>query len=56
MLATIIAGHADLADLLFLVALIVFAVAAIERAVSHATDGMLVAIGLAFTAGALLVL
>lgn len=56
MLTVIAEGHPDLADLLLLIAVILFAITAIIRAMAHTIDGTLTAAGLFAVALALLVL
>jgi hypothetical protein len=52
----ITSGHNTLADLLFLIAAIVFGVAAVLRLMAHAVDGFLVAAALGLVALAWFVL
>lgn len=56
LLATIIDGEADFADLCFLIAVILFAVVAVLRFTAKALDGALVATGAAVFALGWLVL
>jgi len=56
MLATIVAGKVDAADVFFLIAVILFAVVAVIRAVARSVDGVLFAAGAAFGFLGLLVL
>jgi hypothetical protein len=46
-LATLVDGKTDLADVLMLIAFILFVVVAVLRWIAHNIDGMLVAVGLA---------
>ena len=52
----LMSGNANFADIMFLAAFIVFVVAAVLRALAHAVDGFLVAVGLALVSLAWLVL
>jgi hypothetical protein len=45
MLSTIVSGEADLADVLFLIAFILFIITAVTRAMARNTDGLLVSAG-----------
>lgn len=56
MFATIVSGEVDLADLFFLVAVILFVIAAVINIVGGAVEAALVPAGLAFGFLALLVL
>ena len=56
MLATIMSGEVDLADVLFLIAFVVFAVAFVLRVMVKNVDGALVAAGLALVSFAWLAL
>lgn len=56
MLATIVAGKLDAADVFFLIAVILFAAVAVVRAVDRQVDGFLFAAGMAFGFLGLLVL
>jgi uncharacterized membrane protein len=56
MLSTIIEGEADLADVLFLVAVILFCIVAIFHLMRRAVEGALLAFGLAAVALGWLVL
>lgn len=55
-LATIAEGHADLSDLLLLVAVFLFVVAAVIAGMAHAVETVLLTGGLALVALAFLVL
>lgn len=56
MIATISSGHADLADILFLVAFILFVIVTVLRVMAHTVDSALIAAGFAALALAWLVL
>ena len=56
MIATVIDGEADLADVLFLIAFILFVIVAIFHLMRRAFEGALLAFGLAAVALAWLVL
>jgi len=56
MIATVIDGEADLADILFLVAFILFVIVAVFHLMRRAFEGALLAFGLASIALAWLVL
>ena len=56
MLADIASGEVDLADILFLIAAILFGVSTVIRIMARSVDAALVAAGLVATALALLVL
>jgi hypothetical protein len=56
MIATVSEGHADLADVLFLVAFILFVIVCVMRVLAHGVDGAIIAAGFAVLALAWLVL
>jgi len=56
MLAAIVTGKADLADVLFLVAVLLFAIVAVVRFAARSVDGGLLALAAAFGFLGLLVL
>ena len=56
MIATVIDGEADLADVLFLVAFILFVIVAVIRVMARSVEGVLMAFGAAAIALAWLVL
>lgn len=56
MLATIVQGETGWNDVLLLIAVILFAVSTVIRALAHSVDGTLVSAGLCLTALALLAL
>jgi hypothetical protein len=47
MLSTIIDGEADLADVLFLIAFVLFVITAVTRAMARNIDGLLISAGAA---------